>query len=100
MLAVALEPCNNLKRAVGSGKDFEVLNVGPRHVALEESTGASVSQADRLLLRQGDDCQGKGEQSQGAEVHSGDGAGGQARSGSARPGGSSALPESPPPLRL
>lgn len=53
-----------------------------------------------LTLRQGDDCQGKGEQSQGAEVHSGDGAGGQARSGSARPGGSSALPESPPPLRL
>lgn len=40
---------HNLKRAVGSGKDFEVLNVGPRHVALEESTGASVSQADRLL---------------------------------------------------
>lgn len=28
-----------------------MFNVGPRHVALEESTGASVRQADGLLCR-------------------------------------------------
>lgn len=40
---------HNLKRAVGCGEDFEVLNIGSCHVALVESTGTSVSQADGFL---------------------------------------------------
>lgn len=44
-----LRDLHNLKWAVGCGEDFEVLNVGSCHVALVESTGASVSQADGFL---------------------------------------------------
>lgn len=48
-----------------------MLNIGSCHVALVESTGTSVSQADGFFLREGDDGQGEGEQRQGAEVHAG-----------------------------
>lgn len=37
---------HNLKGAVGSVEDLEVLDVGSGHVAFEESTGAPVTQAD------------------------------------------------------
>lgn len=69
-----------------------MLNVGSGHVALVESTGTSVSQADGFLLREGDEGQGEGEQGEGAELHAGRYA--------ARPGGGRALSESPPPLPL
>lgn len=42
---------HNLKWAVRCGEDFEMLNVGSCHVALIESTWASVSQADGFLCR-------------------------------------------------
>lgn len=48
-----------------------MLNVGSGHVALVESTGTSVSQADGFLLREGDEGQGEGEQGEGAELHAG-----------------------------
>lgn len=78
-----------------------MLNIGSCHVALVESTGTSVSQADGFFLREGDDGQGEGEQRQGAEVHAGAAGGrGQALRCSARPGGRGALLAAPPPLPL
>lgn len=53
-----------------------------------------------LTLREGDDRQGEGEQSQGSEVHAGAAGGARGRSWTAGPGGCGALLESPLPLPL